>query len=313
MRKMMFAVSLMITLVPFGAFSQETSISVGIVDFHADKKSEGAAKEAVAALSSNMGQYRFVNLVERSKLGAIMKEIELSQAGVIDEKEAIRIGKISGVRVLIDGSVSAKGVFARAIYAETGKIIAVSSAAEYGVMAKELVRGIEVFLAKENLRGLRNESSAINTEFWATLPGGSYRAGTEGKARVGNTVSFHFKADTDGYLSIIDIQPSGDIVLLYPNDYSKDNAVRAGVEYSIPSKNDDFELTLTEPSGTDTLVVYFTKRKVDWLSREKLTGDGFKTVKDGEKFAASRAVTVQSRQLRKDEWESLELIINVAN
>ena len=84
------------------------------------------------------------------------------------------------------------------------------------------------------------------------------------------------------------------------------------MECSIPSKNDDFELTLTEPSGTDTLVVYFTKRKVDWLSREKLTGDGFKTVKDGEKFAASRAVTVKSRQLRKDEWESLELIINVA-
>lgn len=292
-----------------GPVSQEASISVGIIDFqHSAGKASG---EAVSALTAQMGKYRFINLVERSKIGAIMKEMELSQAGVIDESEAMKIGKISGVRVLIDGSVSGSGAHARAIYAETGKIIAVSSTADYRIMAKELARGIEVYLAKENIRSLRNESSDITTEFWAEVSGKKCGAGTEGKAQVGNTVSFHFKTDTDGYVSIVDIQPSGDIVLLYPNDFAPNNAVKSGVDYSVPSKDDTFDLSFTEPAGQDTLVAFFTKRKVDWLDKEKLAGDGFKTVRDGEKISAARSVAITSRQLKKNEWESLVLTIDV--
>ena len=294
-----------------GILPQEASISVGIIDFQSKDNAVSPSGEAVSALTSHLGKYKFINLVERSKIGSIMKEIELSQTGVLDENEAIKIGKISGVRVLIDGYVSGKGAYARAIYAETGKIIAVSAAADFRIMAKELARGIEVYLAKENIRNLRNESSDITTEFWAEVSGRKCGAGTEVKAQVGNTVSFHFKTDTDGYLTIIDIQPSGDIVLLYPNDFAPNNAVKAGVEYSIPSNDDTFDLTFTEPAGQDTLVAFFSKRKVDWLDKEKLSGDGFKTVLDGEKISAARSVAIQSRQLKKNEWESLVLTINV--
>ena len=307
------SISLLLIFAVFRAdvFSQEASVSVGIIDFQSKDKTGNDGKAAVSALSSYLGKYRFINLVERSRIGAILQEMELSQAGIIDEKDAIRIGKISGVRVLIDGSVTDRGAHARAIYAETGKIISVSSAADYASMAKELARGIEVYLAKENIRTLRNESSDISASFGAELPDGFITAGSAGRARVGNTVSFHFKSETDGYLSIIDIQPSGDIVLLYPNDFAADNAIKAGTEYSIPSRDDTFDLTFTEPAGQDTLVAFFTKKKVDWLDKDKLTGDGFKTVKEGEKFAVARSVTIRSKQLKNNEWKSLVLTIEV--
>ena len=292
-------------------FPQENSISVGIVDFQSKDKSGSLSTEVVSTLSSCLGEYKFIKLVERSKIGAIMHEIELSQSGVIDEREAIKIGKISGVQVLIDGYVSNNCAYARAIYAETGKVISVSKNSDFVKMAKELSRGIEVFLAKENIRKLRNETSEINTKFWAEVQGKSRISGAGGKAHIGETVVFYFESDTDGYLSIIDLQPSGDIVLLYPNDYNPDNKIKAGVKYSIPSRDDTFDLTFTEPSGTDTLVAFIAKKKVDWLDKDKLSGDGFKTVKDGEKFTSSRSVTIQSRQLRKNEWESIDLTIDV--
>lgn len=311
MKRMCVFMILFFALCTADIVPQEASITVGIIDFQSKDSTGNASAEAVSALSASMGKFKFISLVERSRVSAIMKEIELSQAGVIEESEAVKIGKISGVRVLIDGSVSAKGANARAIYAETGKIIAVSSAADYRTMAKELARGIEVYLAKENIRSLRNESSDIKTDFWAEISGKACRAGTEGASRVGNAVSFHFKTDTDGFLTIIDIQPSGDIVLLYPNDFAPNNAVKAGIPYSIPSKDDTFELAFTEPAGKDTLVAFFTKRKVEWLDREMLTGEGFKTVAEGEKFTAARAVAIRSRQLKNNEWESLALTINV--
>jgi hypothetical protein len=315
MKKTALFTAMFISVLSTSLFSQEASISVGIVDFHVKNKSdEPAAKEAVSSLSSLLGKYRFISLVERSQLSAIMQEISLGQTGIIDENSAVKIGKISGVRVLIDGSVSAKGIAARAIYTETGRIIAVSSSSDYGTVARDLSRGIETYLAKETIRNLRNESPDISTEFWAELPRGKIQSGggdKSGRARVGSVVSFHFKSDTDGYLSIVDIQPSGDVVLLFPNDFATDNAVKAGKECSVPSKDDTFDLALTEPSGTDTIVAFFTKKKVDWLDKDKLAGDGFKTVKDGEKFAATRAVTVQSKQLKKNEWESLVLTIEV--
>lgn len=321
MKKNIFIIPVITALVflPSLFYAQESSVTVGILDFVSKDKNPQEIQAISSDLAGALGKYKFITLAERSKLSSIIKEIEMGQSGLVDENSAIQAGKLSGARILIDGSVRESGISARAIYTETGKVIAVSSVkgtADIETMGKDLARGIEVYLAKENIKMLRNDTPEINFDFWITnnsagktskiVPGSR-----DAKIKIGSPISFHFKPGQDGFVTIVDIQPGGDVVLLYPNDYSSSNAVNAGTEYSIPSDDDSFELHATEPAGTDTIAVFFTKRKVDWLDKSKLSGEGFKTVNDGEKFAASRGFSVQSTKLKKNEWKSAVLSVEV--
>jgi len=103
------------------------------------------------------------------------------------------------------------------------------------------------------------------------------------------------------------------MVLLYPNDYSGSNLVKSGTIYSVPSEKDFFELIASEPAGIDTIIVFFTRRKVDWLDPKVLRGSGFKTVAEGEKYFASRAITLHSKKINRRDWKSVEVTIEVRN
>jgi hypothetical protein len=129
--------------------------------------------------------------------------------------------------------------------------------------------------------------------------------------RIGESVVFHFKSNRNGFLTIIDIQPNGDVVVLFPNDFSSSDGIKANTDYSIPSETDGFEITVTEPAGTDTIVAFFTLKKAAWLDRNKLGGEGFWSVKEGEKMEFSRGFNITATGLNKSEWESRALEIEV--
>jgi len=52
--------------------------------------------------------------------------------------------------------------------------------------------------------------------------------------RVGDSISFYFRAQKDCYVNLVNISSSGDITQIFPNRYHTDNHVRAGVTYRIP-------------------------------------------------------------------------------
>jgi len=264
-----------------------------------------------------LGRYSFISLVDRTQLKSLIDEIALGQTGIIDEATALKAGRVHGLQLIIEGTIDGDRVTARAIHTETLKVIATASANgrnEIERLGKKLAAGIETFIARENLKRLRNDSPGINLEFWLETKGSAgakISARDRGPLKIGKSVSFHFRSNRDGYLTIVDIQPNGDVVLLYPNDFSKTNEVKAGIEYSIPSKNDEFEITVTEPAGQDTIVAYFTLRKVDWLDKNRLSGDGFRSVNEGEKIGMSRGFNVAATKLKSDEWESTVLLVDV--
>lgn len=78
--------------------------------------------------------------VERMKLAEVVKELQLAQAGLIDEAKAPKVGELAGADVLVVGSVGMLGdryvVNARAVSASEGKVLA---AAQVTIEAKGLV------------------------------------------------------------------------------------------------------------------------------------------------------------------------------
>lgn len=71
-----------------------------------------------------------LGLVERGQIGKLMDELALQQSGAVNDEQALQLGKVSGARALIIGSVADAGgefiVSARAVDAETGKVLVAS-------------------------------------------------------------------------------------------------------------------------------------------------------------------------------------------
>lgn len=314
--------SLILSLLALGslAYSQSESLSLAVTTFPNSGKSSTESEGFPSELSTALGKYAFIKLVEREKVAAIMKELALGQSGLADEATAVKVGKVHGAQVLVVGSIRDGMVSARAVASETSKVIAVASGrfSDTAEIAKQLARGVETELARENVKKLRNDSPEIELLF-SVEP--KSRSGTRGlriteaskkpSYKIGDSVVFRIQANKKGFITLLDIQPSGDLVVLYPNDFSKDNAVEAGKEYSVPGASDGFEITVSEPAGLDTVVAFFTETKAAWLDPKKLEGEGFKTVKDGERWMAARGFKVVATGLKQTQWESKVIEVEV--
>ncbi len=299
--------------------AQRRAIRTGVMPFYDAATRNTKSRNArliLSELTESLSHYKFIRMIERSRLKELIREIELGQSGFIDNATAVKVGKVHGLQVMMVGTINRDRITARAIHMETQRVIStasVSGISDIKVLGEKLASGIEVFLAKENLKSLRNDSPEIDLRFWvSSLSRGGFDIGPNksGRIKIGEKVVFRFQSNQSGYLTIVDIQPGGDVVVLFPNEAHPSNRIESDRLYSIPSENDTFEITVSEPVGTDTLVAYFTKKRVDWLDRKKLTGEGFWTVKQNERLATARGFAVTATKLKRTEWESV--IIEIA-
>jgi len=306
----------------FSAFSyaQYDSIRVGIAPFYDLEKKNEKSDLILSELSDELSKYRHIKLIDRSQIKTIVEEIQMEQAGLLDEATMVEIGNIPGLEVVVTGTLRKRKITGRAVYLKTQRVIAstsVSTISEVDLLARKLASGIANFLTKENLKKLRNDSPNIHLEFWIERKPGAGAKGikitpaTTGNMKIGESIVFHFRTDKKGYLTIVDIQPGGDVIILFPNDLSPDNKISPGKVYSIPSEEDGYEITVSEPAGRDTLVAFFTEKKVDWLDPKKLMGEGFKSVKEEEKLAMTRGFKITATKLKRSEWESAVLEVDV--
>jgi hypothetical protein len=69
-------------------------------------------------------------MVERRDMQKILNELKLQQSGLIDDKNAARLGKLMGASIIITGRVYDLGgnyeVFMKMLRVETGEILSVN-------------------------------------------------------------------------------------------------------------------------------------------------------------------------------------------
>lgn len=315
MRKSIKIVLVFILFISSYSYAQHGSINTGILPFCDLENNNRKSELPVSVLIPELSRYKFIKLIERSTLEDLFKEIKFGMSGMVDDATVAKAGRMKGVHVLIMGTLSKSKITARAVHTETSEILAAYSVAgisEIDVLAKKLASGIEIFLAKENLKNLRNDSPKLELDFWIERKNKKkIKPGKKGTMKIGESIVFNFKANKNGYLTIVDIQPGGDVVILFPNDMSPKNKISGGKKYSIPSEDDEFEIIVSKPAGMDTVVAFFTRKKVDWLDRKKLEGEGFWTVKEKERLSMTRGFKVTATKLKSADWESKILEIKV--
>jgi hypothetical protein len=82
---------------------------------------------------------------------------------------------------------------------------------------------------------------------------------------TGDLVRIEARADTDGYLTVLNLGSSGQLKVVLPNPLAPENRIRAGQPHRLTVK-------LTPPAGTDRAVIIWTRHPntlplAEWRSR----------------------------------------------
>ncbi len=103
------------------------------VDVGPEAKRRELGAVVTAELSTDLRQFHGLLLVERARLGAILAEVKLGEMGLVDPKDAPKLGKIADAQALVVGSVADAGdrflVNARIVTTETAETLASASEA----------------------------------------------------------------------------------------------------------------------------------------------------------------------------------------
>lgn len=95
---------------------------------------EGLGRKVTALLFAELAADPMLVLVEREEIDKALEELELSLSGIIDPATANRIGRMTGAKVLISGSVmkleSRYYVIAKVIGTETSRVLGASAKGE---------------------------------------------------------------------------------------------------------------------------------------------------------------------------------------
>lgn len=71
---------------------------------------------------------------------------------------------------------------------------------------------------------------------------------------IGDPLTIYVKSDRDCYLSLLDIGTSGKMTVIFPNPLHKDNFIRGGITYSIPSPEfGGFSINVSGQAGIERI------------------------------------------------------------
>ncbi len=92
---------------------------------------------------------------------------------------------------------------------------------------------------------------------------------------IGDNVVLNYRINDDAFVAIYSIDTRGRVRLLFPGDPNDDNYVRGGVTYRLPGGNDDYDLSVSGPEGTETIQIIASRERFpipDWY-RNGLVAD----------------------------------------
>jgi TolB-like protein len=140
----------------FSAFAQPT---LGVLDFDnnslADRQRLEPLRKGLAQMfSSELSQLQALRLVERADLRRVIEEMQLAQAGMIDEKTAQQVGKLVGAQHLLLGGFvylpnGKMRLDARVVEVETGRTLKAGEETGKEGQIFDMVKALNKKLVKE--------------------------------------------------------------------------------------------------------------------------------------------------------------------
>ena len=169
----------------------------------------------------------------------------------------------------------------------------------------ELANALKMEASAKQLADMENPAPDFGVKVW--LADGQTSFG------IGDAVTFHATAGSDGYLTLVDLGTDGTVTVLFPNPFDRDNRVRAGQEIRFPTETMESEIRVLPPGGRGMVRAFLTQTPLDLPENDDFTsGDIFladliaKAVKDsaGDLANAPEAVRLSG-------WASASVVYEI--
>jgi hypothetical protein len=99
---------------------------------------------------------------------------------------------------------------------------------------------------------------------------------------IGEAIQLSVRVNEDAYLNIISIGPSGNAVLLYPNEFQPVRRIKAGEIVQIPGEDAGARIVATAPAGNELIRVIASATPIEVIDPQLLTGTGaFRSIEGG--------------------------------
>lgn len=137
-------------------------VTVAVLDFSApDEEVKGKGADAAALMTSLLSTDEQLVLVERAELSKVLAETELSLSGTVSADSAVKIGQLTGAKILVTGRMFTSGsesyLVTKVISAETGRVFGQST--KFGE-SESYHAGVEA-LAKQISETISNKATDL--------------------------------------------------------------------------------------------------------------------------------------------------------
>jgi hypothetical protein len=266
--------------------------TVGVVAFLDEDPFEG---EAVAARIANALSKSSVSVSVRALSPPAVSAIIKGELDALPEADRARLNEYKD-DVTIVGRID-KEVTAYVHDSRSHKTQVLQSARNLG-----LITGIPKAVVWEQLLTKRKSNSDFRVDVWTERTG----------YRIGDELIVHVRSNRDCYLTVLDLQTSGNLYVLLPNQYQPVTLAKADAVYAVPSRDAPFTIGVNGPAGVEGIKVIATRRPLSLTLPER--GKVFTTLgtrETQERFTQS--LVSQMKKLADDEWDTAEWTFRIGD
>lgn len=214
----------------------------------------GPEPDLRAKLEDLMVKTDFVQPVERTRIDALLKEMQLGQQGVLKEGTYGQAGETLGAAYLI--LLEKDSTTFRLVHTQSGRIMG-SWGGFSDASSEELLALLEREKSFQELAGLK----APGKKDYKVVITNAVGSKENGGAVIGEELKIEYKVTSKqekfAYVTILVYGQDGSVTQLFPNKYQSDNKINTNEEVSFPPANAPrkYKLLASAPAGEDTMVV----------------------------------------------------------
>lgn len=166
-----------------------------------------------------------------------------------------------------------------------------------------LVAGLAVILFAASLQAqdTKDPKAAIIEEVRNDQPAFLVRVNVDHASRVygeGDTMKVTVRSERSGYLYLVYCQADGNVSVLFPNKFQKNNKIKADTNTVVPSPNARFRIRIGKPLGNEVLKAIVTLNPLKRLDADSFT----KSVVTDIKYSNVRAAYLEECKPNPTQW-----------
>ena len=125
---------------------------------------------------------------------------------------------------------------------------------------------------------------------------------------LGDLLTIECQVNMDGYINVLNVNRTDqEATVLYPNQYHRDNRVRAGTTIKIPGEGDPFQLSARKPLGEQLVVVFVSSDSVNAFEMDGKIDGPFNLIPKASVQIEPLGVATSS----SDQWRAGKIITHI--